>query len=149
MRGVFPLAVAHLIAGAGERRSDRSGRIGDGEASGMIEVQVRGEHDVDVAALDAGSRERRVERHLAIDAVHVDALRVHFAADPGVDDHQALAAHEQRSHRELNPVPRVGRTAPFPERLRDGPEHRPAIEPQISVEKRRQLEIADVQGHRT
>ena len=96
------------------------------------------------SARTPAARHRDVEVLAPIEAVDVGALRVHLVAAAGVDDHQrARAPHEQRPHRHRDAVALVGRGALLPQRLRHDAEHRAAVEPEVAVEQRRELEVAN------
>ena len=86
MRRVLPFAVADSIAGARERRDEGAGRLTPREAAGMIEMEMRGEHEIDVLTCEAFARQRDVEALASIDAEDVDPLRVHEVTDAGVDE---------------------------------------------------------------
>ena len=92
---------------------------------------------------EAGLGERVIEVPRAIDAVDLAELRVLLVAEPGVDDHRAHAADDQRPHRQRDAVAIVGRRLRRPQRLRHDAEHRAAVEPEEAVVQRDQLEIAD------
>src|SRR5206468_4868417 len=99
--------------------------------------------DVDVLPPDAGTRQADVEiLRGAIHAVDVVELRVGLAADPRVDDQGPRRSHEQGPHPHGDAVPRVGRRAPLPQRLRYDAEHGAAVEAEIAVEERHELEVA-------
>ena len=147
---ILPLAVADPIARPGKRRHESARSVARGETAGVIEVQVRGEHDArrPLRVMPA-ARQRDVEALAAVETIDVAALRIHLVAAAGVDDHQPLAPHQQRPHRQPDSISLVGAARPaFPQRLRDGAKHRAAVEPEVSVEERRQLHIAESQGHR-
>src|SRR5687768_7516605 len=80
----------------------------------------------------------------AIDRVDVHALRVHLVADAGVNQQaRGTVVDEERTRGELDPVAFVGRSPALPQRLGDDTEHRPPVEPEVAVEKRRQLQITE------
>ena len=110
MRRVLPLAAADDVAGARERGRKRAGRVAHREAAGMIEVQVRGEHDVDVLEPMPGlrrQRDRGVVR--AIDAVDLARTsRPSLSPTPASMSIVPHAAHEQRPHRQRDAVAIVG-----------------------------------------
>ena len=100
-----------------------------GEAAGVIEMQMAGQHDVDVFDGQAGLGERVIEVIAAIELVDLRALRVHLVAAPGVDDHRVLvAAHDQRPHAQRNAVRIVWRQPFLPQLARHHAEHGAAIE---------------------
>src|SRR5687767_14584344 len=81
----------------------------------------------------------------AVDGVDVRALRVHLVADPGVHEQACRPVlDEKRPRRELDPVTRVRCRPALPQRLRHHAEHGAAVEPEICIKKRRQLQIADM-----
>ena len=55
----------------------------------------------------------------------------------------ARRADEQRPHAERDAVPLVGRRALLPQRLRHDAEHRAAVEAEVAVGEREQLEVAE------
>ena len=105
-------------------------------------MQVAGEHDVDVLRRKAGLGHRHLERTGAIDAVDIVELRALLAAEPGVDQHGARAADDQRPHRERDAIARVGRRSLLPHHFRHGAEHRAAVESDQAIAQRDELEIA-------
>src|SRR5688572_19571033 len=146
MRGVLPLLNADHIPRVRKGRSNFAGLVAPREASGMVEVQVRGERDLDVIHRQARVRERMDDVAGAIDGVDVRALRVHLVPYTCIDDHRLLAADQERPHRECDPIPFVCRRAAFPQRFGDNPEHRAAVQPEVAVEKRGQLEVTEADG---
>src|SRR5436190_529714 len=107
-------------------------------------MEVRREHELDAGVRTACVRERMIQVARAIDGVDLDTLRVHLVADTGVDDHRPLAAaHEQRTKAERDAVPFIGRRPLLPEWLGNDAEHRPAVQPEVAVQKRRELQISD------
>ena len=101
-----------------------------------------------VVATDAGIGERVIEVARAVDGVDVDALRVHLAADAGVDEEGLLALNrvsdEERTEAEPDAVPLVGRRALLPQRLGHDAEHGAAVEAEAAVPERRQDEITEL-----
>ncbi len=141
---VLPFRRSRDVARRFESRPYRTGRVTAGEPPGVVEMQVRREHEVDAGVRTPGVRERVIEMARAIDGVDPDTLCVHLVADPGVDDHRPLAtAHEQRTETERDAVPFVGRRPLLPERLGNDAEHRSPVQPEVAVEKRRELQISD------
>ena len=114
-----------------------------GEAADVIEVQVAGQHDVDVVDGEPGLGQRVVEVVRAVEAVDVRALGVHLVAAAGVDEQRPLAAHDQRPHAERDAVAVVGRQPLLPQRPRHDAEHRAAVEAEEAVGERDQLEVAE------
>src|SRR5262249_34416347 len=72
-------------------------------------------------------------------------LRLHLFAGAGVDDHQPLAPHQERTHRHRDAVALVGGRAPLPEDFRGDAEHRATVPAEMAIEGRRQLPITERQ----
>src|SRR3954451_19303904 len=142
-RGIFPLPLVHHIAGVRKTRPQRAVRVAHGKASRVVEMQVRSEHDLDGIGRHARPRQRQVEMLRPIERVDAGVLRVHGVADARVDDHQPLTSNEQRPHREGNPVPLVGWRALLPQRFRNDPEHRAAVQAEVPVQQRREFQLAE------
>jgi hypothetical protein len=109
----------------------------------MIEMKMRGEHDVDVFGTETSLSERRVQVPAAVDAVDVVKLRIVFVADSGVDQHCPHAADDKRAHGQEDASTVVRRGLLFPERLGHDAEHGAAVQTNEPVEQRDQLELAD------
>src|SRR5690606_34247685 len=73
----------------------------------------------------------------------------HLAADAAVDDHQLLAANQERPQTEADAVARIGRRTLLPQRLRHDTEHRPAVETELAVGQRHQFESAKLHMRKT
>ena len=95
MRRVLPLAAPDDVLRARKARPHAPVRVAHREPAGVIEMQVRGEHDVDVLGREARLGQRVIEMSRAIDAVDVAELRVLLVAEPGVDQHRPRAAHDR------------------------------------------------------
>ena len=67
MHRIFPFAAPNHVLRPWESRPDRPVGVTLGEAAGMIEMQMRGKHDVDRVGRDAGSRQRVRQAELALE----------------------------------------------------------------------------------
>ena len=142
MRRVFPLAAADNVLGAWKARPQAPGRVALREAARMVEVEVRGEHEVDVFGREARLGQRVIEVSGAFDAVDVDELLAFLVAEPRVDNHRARSTDDERSHRQNNSVALVGRRLLLPQGLRHDAEHRASVEAEEAVADRDELEVA-------
>ncbi len=87
---------------------------------------------------------------VALEPVNVGALRVHFVAAAGVDDHRLVfAADDERAETERDAITFVWRQAHFPQRARYHTEHCAAVETKEAVGERNQLEVAERMAHRS
>ena len=141
MRRIVPLGGPDDITRAGKRGNERARRVADGEAAYVVEMQVRGEDDVDGVAADARVGKRVIEVARAVDRVDLDALRVHLAANSRIDEERflplgRLSLYEQRTESEPDAVPLVGRRAFLPQRLRHHAEHGSAVEAEAAIPQR-------------
>ena len=143
MRRVFPFAAPDDVPRARKARPKPAVRVADREAAGVIEVQVRREHDVDVLGREAGLGERVIEIAARDRAPKMSRnFVVRLVAEPGVDEHRPGAADDQRTHGQLDAIPVVGGipfgpTAPSAPR-RTSRRHRAGR----TVAQRDQLEVA-------
>ena len=99
----------------------------------MVEVQVRGEHDVDVFGPEARLGQRVIQVSRALDPVDIDELLAFLVAEARVDDHRARSADDERPHRQNNSVALVGRRRLLPQGLRHHAEHRTPVEAEEAV----------------
>ena len=103
---------------------------------------MRRQDDVDGAGGETGSGQRLVERMRPIERIDVALFRPHLVAGAAVDEHPApRRLHQQRAHRQLNPMPIVRSGFLFPQHARHHAEHRAAIELERAVVQRRQLQV--------
>src|SRR6185436_14422721 len=80
----------------------------------------------------------------AINGIDRRVFGVHLVTDASINDHRdAVAADQQRTHRERDPILLVGRSALLPERLRHDAEHGAAVQAEEAIEERGQFEITD------
>ena len=121
--------------------TDPAAGVAHGEATRVVEVQVRGQHDLDVFNRQARLGERVIQVARAIEAVDVAELLVFFVARTSIDDHRPGAADDERPHGEQDPVALVGRSLGRPQRLRHDTEHRAAVEAEEAVVHRDQLQV--------
>ena len=143
VRGIFPLRAVGDVLRLGKPRHDLPVRPELREPAHVIEMQMAGEHDVDVVGRQPRLSQRVVEVIPAIELVDLGALRVHLVAAAGVDQQRrAAVADDQRPHAQGNPVGVVRRQPLFPQRARHDAEHGAAIEPEKAVGQRQQLEAA-------
>ena len=130
------LPSSHDIPGRGKRRSDLPVHSCDRSTSGVIEVEMRCDDDIDFARLDAEVRQRCFEpRRIPIVGHSIDGLELValLVAQAGVDQHGGLVRlHKQTTHRERYPVPLVTGRSTIPQRLRNDTEHGPTVEPQAA-----------------
>src|SRR6185369_1614134 len=132
------------VLGPGKARAEPAGGVANGEPARVIEVEMRGEHDVDVFRREAGLCERVVEMPGApLDAVSLEELLAFLVAHPGVDDHRPGSTNDERTHGQANPVPVIGPGLLRPHRLRDHAEHRAAVQAEESIADRYQLEVTE------
>ena len=111
VRRVFPLRPPDEIAGARKPRPQRIA-VTHGETTGVIEVKMGGNDDVDVRGGEASLRKRVVEIPRTVDRVDLDVLGPHLVADARVDEHVSGAgANEQRAKTQLDPIAIIGRRA--------------------------------------
>ena len=100
----------------------------------MIEVQVRGEHDVDASAASPADASAWSRCAVAIDGVDVALLRVHLVADAAVDEHPApVGLDEQRAHRQRMRLRSSGGDCDAHSGFGHDAEHRAAVEPEEPV----------------
>ena len=118
MRRVLPFAAPDDVLRARKARAHAAAGVAHREAARVVEMQVRGEHDVDVLGRQPGFGERVIEVPCALDAVDVAELRRSPCRRARVDDHRPHAAHDQRAHRQRDAVALVGGRFLRPERLR-------------------------------
>ena len=108
--------------------------------AGVVEVEVREHHHVDVVGGDAVRREG-LEEDVAVldDTVPLAQGRLEERADAGLEqDHPVLVADHKAAAGQRNPVALVGWDPLLPHRLRSVPEHRAAVEALRIAEHRRQ-----------
>jgi len=96
----------------------------------MVEVQVADDQVRDVLDAQAGAREHPFGPAVGFaDRVDVPEFRGHLRPGAAIHEHDGVFGLDQEpAHREVNPVPLIGRVRPLPQRLRNHPEHRSAIE---------------------
>ncbi len=141
---IVELAAPDHVLRAGKPRTHRTIGRPFGESAGMVEMQVRGQHDVDRVHRRAGRRDRMLQVEIALEPVDVGLLGRHLVARSGVDEHGSRAAYEQAAHRHPNTIALVGGRFLLPECLRNHPEHRPAIEVEKPVGHGHELDVAEL-----
>src|SRR5690606_25023858 len=101
------------------------------QSAGVVEVQVREHHHVDVLVAEARLAQR-FEQHVPVFlyAVALAQLRLEERADAGLEQHRlpGQRRRQQRAARQLDPVELVRRRPAFPQRARRVAEHRAAVE---------------------
>ena len=105
----MPFAAVGDVARLREPRRQRPIGAALGEPADVVEVEMAGQHDVDVVDADAGLGEGVVEMVGAVEVVDRRAPGVHLVAATGVDEQGFGAAHQERPHAERDAVPIVGR----------------------------------------
>jgi hypothetical protein len=90
MRRVLPLRASNVVRRARKRRHDRSVGQPRRQPADVIEVQMRRDHDVDVAHRHPRGGECSFKAGPAIDRVDRRLLLAHLGADAGVDEHRVL-----------------------------------------------------------
>src|ERR1043166_3649857 len=134
MGSIVVLTLLDDISGLRKRELHLPRRALAGIAAGVVEMQMRVDHQRDVRRRMTEFREAILEPRQSglatvFDAVNVVELVVLLVAGTVVDEDEAgVVLDQEAAHAELNPVPRVGRNAPLPERLRDDAEHRSTVE---------------------
>jgi hypothetical protein len=135
-------------------RGTRAAPLAPGGAAEVVEVQVRRQHQVDVAGGESDGVERVVEVPGAVEGVDLAGLLPHLVPGAAVHEHASPGRlDEHRPHRQLDPVAIVGPRERFPQGARDHAEHRAAVEPEGSVVQQANLQVAagqapDVQADR-
>ncbi len=116
---VLPLAATDEVPGIRKARRDAVA-IPRRESTGVIEVQMRRQHDVDVLRREPGVGERVVEVTRPIEPVDVGGLRAELVADARVDQHgRSAGSYDERPHAHHNAVPVVRLRALAPHRPRE------------------------------
>ena len=135
MTGVVPLPAPHAVARVGKTWPHRAVFLARREAAGVVEMEMRGDDQVDVAGADAGGLQRGVERWDVLEGVHRADPRIELPAGTGVDqDRRSAALHQPGPHRHPDAVAVVGRRDLLPQHAGHDPEHGAAIEAEIPVE---------------
>ena len=143
LRRVFPFAAAYDIPRPRKARPQPAFRVAHGESAGVIPVQVRRKHDVDVVGRDAGISERVIQIAAAIQREGAAERVVRLVPEPRVDEHRPGAADDQLTDGHLDAILVVGGKPLAPQRLGHHTEHRTAIEPERTVAHGDQFEVAD------
>ncbi len=112
---IVPLPAPDDVPRARKPRADLL-TVAHREAARVVEVQVRREDDVDVVGRQPGLGERVIEVVRPIDAVDLAEAAAFLVAEAGVDEHRPHAAHDQRPHRQRDPVAVVRRSLALPQR---------------------------------
>jgi len=147
VRRVVILAAPYRIAGPCESRHGPAIGATAREATGVIEVQVRGDHQIDVVRRESVIGQGVIEVPPPIQAEDVGELGVQLVAHSSVDqDPPAPVADQPGPRGQPDAIPAVGRYAPLPERLGDDAEHGASVEREVAVECRTQFEPAESQG---
>ncbi len=109
----------------------------------MIEMEMRGQDDVDRVWRHAGLCESVIEIASAIDAEDVCQFRIEFVPDATIDDHPPpISLDHERAHGHHDPAAIVGGRLFFPQRPRNDPEHPAAVEAKRPVADSRQLQVS-------
>ena len=148
MPGVVPLALLHHVPGVREARRQRPVRPPGREPADVIEVQVAGDHDIDVRRRQPGIRQRVIQVIRAVEPVEVGELGIELVATARVNQDGLVAPDQQGPHAQGNAVPVVGRQALLPQRARHRAEHGAAVEREEPIRQRCQLEAAQGVGLR-
>ena len=131
-----------MYCARGNRGRTDAVRRAFGEPAGVIEMQVRRQHDVDRIRRYARQWKGVLEIEVALEPVNLGLLRGHLIARARIDQHRPCASEQHTPHRHPDAIALVGRRLFLPKSFWDDTEHRPAVEVEKSVRDGHDIDIA-------
>jgi hypothetical protein len=152
VEGEVELPFLHDVPRTGKGQGELPRLVPVGVPARVIEVEVGIDHAAHVLRPMAQLGERVLELRAAVgpfvlETVDVPELRVLLAADPGVDQHEAVVVLDQQAAKgERDPIAVVRRDPALPQGLGHDPEHGAAIQALHAALEGVTGEAADAEG---
>src|SRR5690242_11094223 len=142
MKSMLDLGAVNVVFGVG-KRGNRDAVGQPRAAAGVIKVEMRVDHDVDLRGRDALCLQRGSERITGFHGVYVAELVAPLCAVAGLNqDRLTVSAHEKRVAAEGAAVAFVGRHFLVPERFRNNAEHGASVKAESAAAHKTDVHIS-------